>query len=497
MRRANLILKILLVLFMHNVAAQNSLSKKQMYEDYDFLLIKLKDNFPQLDVIKVNSGKDVVKEICQLRPKIEKIKTYNEFLLLISNIFQLCNDGHTGFVDVKYAKSYINKISDSVEIDLKLSRFERYLNGNFIKFGGESQIKYIDDKFYFSTNIQCFNLLGKITIDIQKGDKLLNINGVNVVDYQKDNYFNFVRYRLKNGSYHSVSFLFDKKKKNWIEVQKRDGRTERYDISSFKRVSYNCGGFFKPMWYKPYVAYIDSVKILYIYMPKMNSDDAELYKNMIIKESQSKQINKVIIDVRGNSGGGDGLWMSVLSLIINEKLTIPFSLAFPRTNDVRSRIVDDWKENIENYKVRKIPTLQNNEYYVFDSKIEILPDSQSVKFDGQIYVIQDENTYSSALSLCSIANKTKKIVRAGMQTGCIGGIGLDPIVFQFPNSKLFFRMPQCIEITNIENEYDFYNDNIEMPYLPREGDIILYDEIYNGNYIPLSKDDIFKMIINE
>ncbi|MDR1056589.1 MAG: S41 family peptidase, partial [Prevotellaceae bacterium] len=143
----------------------------------------------------------------------------------------------------------------------------------------------------------------------------------------------------------------------------------------------------------------------------MQNSEAILSK--IKEEGVNKDIKKVVIDVRNNGGGGDGVWHSVLKYIIKDTLDVKVSAAYKKSKYMEKYADERTKSEM---KSKKISQLDNEEYWVTDGGLTFIPDADGLHYDGKIYILQDRETYSSAHALTSMAGYCDQLVSAGEPT---------------------------------------------------------------------------------
>ena len=205
------------------------------------------------------------------------------------------------------------------------------------------------------------------------------------------------------------------------------------------------------------VEYFNKDKILYIQVPQM-SDEA-FYKYRIPQICKGKKIDKVIIDIRGNQGGSDDVWIRILEQIISEPLITNLKLGIKNNNSV----IQYLHYNKDSLKKEKVSFLNNEVFLVKEEQDIIYPADNSIKYMGKIYVLQDHWCFSSAGSLSAMAEYHKNIISVGESTGRILGIGVTPMGFVLPNSRLIFTIEPVIDLTNAKKPRDIYHDKVEVP----------------------------------
>jgi hypothetical protein len=146
-----------------------------------------------------------------------------------------------------------------------------------------------------------------------------------------------------------------------------------------------------------------------------------------------------------------------------------------------------------NEAIKKLLPLLKQKESQIKSSFTISPAESSVKFGGNIYIIQDADTYSAASSLASISFQHKNIVSVGYPLSHIGGRGLSPLLFRLNNSGIIFRMSFTVDLSGKESNPYMNKAEIEMQQdIPSFLDRITNNQ-YDIDYIK-NKDLLIKYI---
>lgn len=113
------------------------------------------------------------------------------------------------------------------------------------------------------------------------------------------------------------------------------------------------------------------------------------------------RIQKIILDVRDNKGGSDRCWHEILSYITQKPITLASKLLIVNNRHTNA-ILDMYK--IPDSKIS--PAFSKKQYYFMTDTLSLQPASEDLHYDGKIYILINENTFSSALAFTSIAEKT-------------------------------------------------------------------------------------------
>jgi len=118
------------------------------------------------------------------------------------------------------------------------------------------------------------------------------------------------------------------------------------------------------------------------------------------------------------------------------------------------------------YRTEHIDLLNNKKMFVLESEWTIAPDSNSLLFGGNIYIFQNEFSYSASMSLTAFAKQFPQIISVGVPTGNISGFGIGPVVFQLNHSKYTFQMRTDVDLSVGQTPADLFQDTPEIVVFP-------------------------------
>ena len=188
-------------------------------------------------------------------------------------------------------------------------------------------------------------------------------------------------------------------------------------------------------------------------------------------------MERIIIDIRGNGGGEDTVWLTLYSKIVAKPVSFRLKIddyALPKEEMIARGITDQKKETN--------PLLLKYHLFTIVDKTETLePLDSSIRFTGKIIVLA-ENIYSSAGSSIVIPNADPRdnIISIGRKAGYFLGVGFSPLNFELPHSQFPYRIAPSINVTGAVKLADLTHDRyeIELPYSIQE---FIDREKYNGN----------------
>lgn len=197
-------------------------------------------------------------------------------------------------------------------------------------------------------------------------------------------------------------------------------------------------------------------KVGYMYLPQMfrPTDPIEDDDNLKVVKEYLEGIDNyetLIIDIRGNSGGSDLYWGNIVSMLVDKSINVN---GFILLRD--GEIIDNYIQrrgfslsNINSLLDLDLKNIPNEVGRSFNSYMKLGYTINSTKvsnFNGKIYLLVDGSVYSSSESFAIFAKDTEFATLIGQRTGGDGG-GIDPVLFNLPNSGIIVRMSAGMYLT--------------------------------------------------
>lgn len=464
------------------------LTKEEMLADFDAYVETVKRFSPQTPVRKALTGIDPLAELKKMRQRIHTVESTEAYAKLIKSAITVLQDGHSSLLWPQgYSPEYLKKlgISDTA-IELFPSYYElRATESKKKKF--RLALKYIDGQYY---NVLPFTHNG---ITYRSGLKLTEINGMKAPFFIAElyPYLRKMRWDYTYERYYSEKFYyaFNLTPNQSLHLKFVNNSGVEYEGNFLLNEALQFEALEANKQENPRfkVDYFPRDQVLYVRIPEMNLDYLDFYPEEIVSKSSGKSLKKVIIDIRGNTGGADNVWMNVLEAIIDRPIHFEMLLLANPTEELKHKYPD---EELSEWKSYRASFLDNYEYKIFASgPRQIKPSSSSIRFKGTIYILQDDAIYSSAGALAAIGQLDERILTVGESTGWLLGRGINPMVFELPHSKILYRIEPVIDFQNVEKIEDVYHDHVEIPvslgieqYLQRinhEGDMYGMDFLFH------------------
>ncbi|MFK7775230.1 MAG: S41 family peptidase [Saprospiraceae bacterium] len=361
--KTKLLFSLYILFFVQTFHAQvgdQSLTRKEKIEDFEFLHTELKASYPYFEVNKRKHQIDWLANEKSYCKKIKATKNDIEFYLALSNILNDLNNGHTDMLPTFYYEYFVQGYEQAVPHS---PEYQPYLE----------ELKKYDAPKKYKHWIKIKNDLAAAKDTTEDHDS------------------------SSETSKTPANAEFELDAKNSIAILK----IHSFSYDFIERDSPQIADFFK---------------------------EITLYKNLII-------------DIQGNTGGDDYYWQSnIVGHLISKKITFPVITAF-KTSARIARMKPDYQPEF-GYKKINLPNLpeelKTGDYQFMDWENSIVPNQNGKDFEGKIYLLVDDEVYSSAETLAYFCKATQFATTAGIQTNG-DGIGSDPLLITLPNSGIVIR----------------------------------------------------------
>jgi len=225
----------------------------------------------------------------------------------------------------------------------------------------------------------------------------------------------------------------EKKYRGWYEIFKEQFPS-RYEIEP-EEVSENIGID------NAVTEIIENEKIAYLKIKSFSTDSTEEIMNFL---KDVKDYPYLIIDIMDNGGGSDAYWKRMFFSLLSEDKKIErhflarggeYSSKF-----LESELLSDFtKDNITKCPYYDdLPGEIKESFKYYMRKEDELSSEISIGFNGEIFLLVNENTSSAADTLVYFCQQTDIATVVGSKTDG-AGIGVNPLIIPLPNSGLIVR----------------------------------------------------------
>ena len=453
-----------------------NLTKSEMYADFDTLVSIMERCNPQYLVRKKVTGYDLVAEIKAQREQIENCENTLDFIRLMKKSLFLALDEHC-FIGKHVWFYKNNRYKENIKINkIKNRDFGinfHYIHDVFHIYPPKIDLIYIQGRYFLKNKTTFFYDTDSIVL--HTGTEILNFNSQPILFYLDSIKSLGTRWDFNKKIYYN-SLLWIENPPNIISFKIEDTIKE-YSFTSLSSVEDDemkrlTETKFQSKWF-------DKDSVIIINIPQM------IYSQSWLEQLKSelmlykdKPVQSVIIDIRGNPGGSNAAWLSVLDMLLESPLTYTPRLAATTDNDVIKRIrhklpKEGRKKLNKDKEIIYFDFIDpHNPFCLVETYTQTTkhPDSlnaQNLGYKGTIYLLVDEDIYSSSGAFTALRNSTDiKIKTIGMPTGKLLGSGIEPNVFILPNSRLMFTLQLTLDPVGVSKAEDFYHDHVDFPITP-------------------------------
>jgi hypothetical protein len=441
-------------------------------QDYDSLLSIVKNIDPRLEIWKKISGTDILHNLNCQRQFIDTIKNENEFVVFVNSTLSKCLDGHSSVVPpeiIEYTidqlpfnerKLFFNNFDTSGLQKLKVQFLNYLVYQDSIQFllkqrDFRIQCRYINGRYYLTNSFITRNEI------FRKGWEIIKFNEISLPDSLSailGKGSSMPKWDYRNKRFYTNKYILGQLRINKpckIVFADQQGTNHALVVysdqkSKLKNIKY------LSLYDQSTVKYFKKFKMLYIRLTEMSLEDG--FVDKIIEVSKKNEITSTVINISGNNGGDDSAWKMLLSILLKDTLYFNYTLGFKENAAIKKYLGPE----VEQVEVKYFPCLGETfiTTKVFDT---IVPVELSLNKASKIFIIHDEDVYSSAGALLALANQTNKITSIGFNIGWLGGFGSTPWYFKLPRTGIIIRIEPSIDLTYLSELEDvFPKDDIRI-----------------------------------
>lgn len=288
--------------------------------------------------------------------------------------------------------------------------------------------------------------------------------------------------------YYSV-YSGSKFNKPWVEVLSNKKTLKWYNFDKKELLHLKDQGYFGSKTSVFTSIILKPKEIAYVKINQMNSSVVEADGKELRKfYEEIKDYDKLIIDIRGNSGGDDLYWRkNVIEPLAREPITVEnyiftrgdYGKPFYKARGIKQSPISKLNKDILNGFHQDIEEDFDN-YFI--SRLTLSP-VDSIRFEGNIYLLVDKGVYSSSESFSVFCKDSGFATLVGEATGG-DGIGIDPLLFSLPNSGIVVRFSSLLALNgdgSINEEVQTRPDVIIQPEVivkdPKAADDLILDDL--------------------
>ncbi|MEL6557357.1 MAG: S41 family peptidase [Bacteroidota bacterium] len=486
-------LLVLLIIFFATIAGVSgqspvTLTKAEAQEDLKWLRYSLEYVHPRL--YKYDDKKTVDQRFDSLLNAVKNDISGLDFLSLVSKLNASVNCGHLYTIPQSELRNEVR--------DKKVMPF---------------YVKLVGDDFYI------FNDCSSDKSIIENGSKLISVNGKPIADIYNlmlpgiatDGYIETRKRRLIERYYFSAFQGFDLyyhihvDRSSTFEIEYAENETSRIKRITKKGISADERkkklleryGMDQDVWFKrpsPQIEIVEDKNYALLTISRSFYDDKidpnyDFLLSKSFKKLKERDIENLIIDLRNNEGGSEHQQMELMSYLYDQPFKLyeniyQSNIDFrPLKQIILERDTSQLLFNNDDEYMRKLTGNLWVNNYKYSKNLQLQP-PKKVVFDGQIYVLMNGGSFSSAADLISDIKKTTNAIFIGEESGGTfeGPTGGITIAVQLPNSKIMVRISP-----NIHLGYMYQKHPIGRGVLPDYEIEYTIDDLLNGKDLEMEK----------
>lgn len=438
---SSLLLLILTMTQCAKLSHNDLLTQEDQLQDYDILVSALTEACPILDTY--HSMTEVEQHFASMREQINEPVSMLAFYQQVARTLSFFQDGHL--------QSYASN--------------DFYASVNNVEGFLPMRLKFLDDKIYVWSNLSSSSA-------IVEGMEILSINAVKATNIIKElsSYLSsdggnksFIYHKLNNEYRLYLAFLFGLPTEYTVELKGIDkpvtlraiSAPALWDLAKKKPEPSTKKELFS-------ITYDADRSIVIFQFTTFGDREGEGKLREILEDlvTQCKQkaIKHLILDIRGNTGGFDGNAAIVYSYLTNA----PFQSLngrYLKTNQL------SFLEYVLNKDIQKtlqsVPMVEHKNGFKVNMALDQVFQPNQLNYTGNVYLLTDHSTFSSAGLFTSIFynNKRGKIIgtpTGGGYRGDSGGV----FYLELPNSKINVFIPL------VKNDYICIDSHDWVTFVP-------------------------------
>ena len=447
-----------------NKIESGELTAEEKIDDFEYFFELVNTSYPFVEAIENEKGLDDFYALeDHYRNRVKETKDNKEFVKVVVEMIQRLEQG-TAHCDIMAPGGHTNKL----DIITKCLCYNVSKKGYYLldywwgKLDPDRKWLYSDLPLAYRGGY--YILTGNysnVNLEIPEGAVIEKVNGLAVDEYVKSLqhkvWLRFDTHNMKVYSHFSPLIVNDDTgEQSWnVTFRLPDSTLLDADITKINDYSFPAGPVF-PEENATCVELDETTGYIRInsftYHEVRRADCAKI--DSFMQDSEGKY-EKLIIDLRGNSGGSPKYWEEIfVERLIKEPCEhIQYSIvkkeAFNNLNIYKIFVAFKYRKEIDFGRMEKIDIkewpyklpfyIEQEEYYLLKNTKEYEP-YNSYPFDGQVYLLTDQDTFSAAEDFVKAAKEMGFATIVGANT--IGGaaVSFAPWVFELPNSHIMISM---------------------------------------------------------
>jgi hypothetical protein len=449
------------------------LTEQEKLVDFAYFVEHIKKYYPLLVRLNELEGYDWLAHVDEFEGKVRSSANNREFAQAMSYVVECLNDPHGGVVNLhdvveqdssEELKTVTKETWESIKITdywYQLARSDPGSKPKWTPFWAQ----YLDGK-YIVTDIAPDS---SIQTKVSPGYQVLKVNGIPVDEFVLTHRGKGSGMRLRYDPVRDKLyewprlFFYDLES---VEFKDTHGNIVETTMTWSRREP----KYVRPPAYSTYplldTVAIDGIEAAYVHLPSMSSGRLSEEKEQFRSFFQSvKDLPAIIIDIRGNRGGGYLYWISnIVSFLINEPLVLEethvarsafrfrgpygglsveqmedgFGIDLPVGDVNISRFTEAGLKSLAGEKASNLPVEVGSPGFTIWRVTQTIEPSDSIGYEGKVYVLIDDTVVSAADSFALFCKATGFATLVGTPTSGSAGEMIGPVTL--PASKMMLSV---------------------------------------------------------
>lgn len=182
--------------------------------------------------------------------------------------------------------------------------------------------------------------------------------------------------------------------------------------------------------------------------------EPKLFKRFLsetFQEINTKDIGKLIIDLRDNMGGYPEASNQLLKYLLKEPV-FPYKLEYAITDKVHNQEYFEEDKYLKHFQRQKL--IEKEDKYFVKGAIETTVEPSKDSYDKELYVLMNANSSSTTGQLIGLIKSYTKASFIGEESGGnpVGIVANDILTLILPNSKIEVKLPLIYSELNVAFE---------------------------------------------
>lgn len=241
-------------------------------------------------------------------------------------------------------------------------------------------------------------------------------------------------------------------------------------------------------YFIPSVSYDSERDLLLIRIPSFKSELINRDQDLLVQAVRSHpEAKHIVFDIRGNAGGSDDYWISLLVAPFGERISFDSQVFFKDNVLTRDYGLMEEAEAVAAQNTETVPPFveELGLTYTVSWTYTITPpaeENRKIQTDARRWILTDESVFSTADGFAGFCKQTHWATIVGKRTKGDGG-AIRPFLVRLPKTGLLLRFTAAVSANEDGSLNTLFGTSPDIPSKPSES---AYDTLLrlidSGNY---------------